>query len=122
MAYVNGFLAPVARNQLDAYRRTSEAFSRAVMANGALSCVESVGDGLPFGEHTSFPRAVDLQEGEVVVFSWILYPSKAVADKANEVVMADPQVQAAMQAMAFDGRRMVWGGFETLTTAGAGVS
>ncbi len=122
MAYVNGYLAPVARDQLDAYRRTSEAFSKAVMANGAISCVESFAEGLDWGKQTSFPRAVDLKEGEVVLFSWILYPSKEVADKANETVMADPEVQAAMQAMSFDGKRMVWGGFETLTAAGAGIA
>ncbi len=65
---------------------------------------------------------MDLKDGEVVVFSWILWPSKAAADEGNEAVMADPDLQAAMQAMAFDGKRMVWGGFETLTAAGAGIA
>ena len=74
---------------------------------------------MDWGKRTSFPRAVELKDGEVVVFSWMLYPSKAAADKANETVMADPELQAAMAAMAFDGARMVWGGFETLTMAGA---
>ena len=91
------------------------------MANGALSYAESVAEGLDWGKQTSFPRAVDLKDGELVVFSWIVYPSKDVADKANEAVMADPEVQAAMQAMAFDGKRMVWAGFETIITAGMGV-
>jgi uncharacterized protein YbaA (DUF1428 family) len=122
MAYVNGFLAPVAKDQLHAYRRTSEIFARAVMREGAISCVESVGEGMDWGKQTSFPRAVDLKDGEVVVFSWILYPSKAVAEAANDKVMADPELQAAMQAMAFDGKRMVWGGFETLTVAGAAAA
>ncbi len=122
MAYVNGFLAPVAKDQLHKYESTSRIFAKAVMANGAISCVESVGEGMEWGKVTSFPRAVDLKEGEVVVFSWILYPSKEVADKANAAVMADPELQASMQAMAFDGKRMVWGGFETLTVAGAGVA
>jgi uncharacterized protein YbaA (DUF1428 family) len=122
MAYVNGFLAPVPKDQLEAYKKTAQLFAKAAMANGALSCVESFAEGLEWGKQTSFPRAVDLKDGEVVVFSWIVYPSKAVADKGNEAIMADPDVQAAMQAMVFDGKRMVWGGFETLNMAGAGAA
>ena len=121
MAYVNGFLAPVAKDQLDRYRKTSEVFAKVAIRAGAISTCESVGEGMEWGKLTSFPRAVDLKEGEVVGFSWILYPSKETADKANEAIMADPELQAAMQAMAFDGARMVWGGFETLTMAGAGA-
>lgn len=122
MAYVNGFLAPLRTDQLEAYKKTSQAFAKAAMANGAISVVESFAEGLDWGKQTSFPRAVDLKEGEGVVFSWLLYPSKAVADKGNEAVMADPDVQAAMQAMTFDGSRMIWSGFETLTVAGAGAA
>ena len=121
MAYVNGFLAPLQKDQLDAYKKTSQAFAKAAMANGAISVVESIGEGMDWGKITSFPRAVDLKDGEVVVFSWLLYPSKAVADKGNEAVMADADVQACMQAMQFDGSRMVWGGFETISVAGAGA-
>ena len=118
MAYVNGLLAPLHRDQLDAYRRVSEVFAKAAMANGALSICESVGDGMEWGAATSFPRAVDLKDGEVVIFSWILYPSKEVADQANDKVMGDPAVQQAMSAVALDGKRMVWGGFETLMLDG----
>ena len=122
MAYVNGFLAPVAKDQLDQYEKTSAVFAKAAMANGAISCVESVADGIDWGKQTSFPRAVDLKDGEVVVFSWIFWPSKEAADRGNDAVMADPDLQAAMKTMAFDGKRMVWGGFETLTMAGAGAA
>ena len=122
MAYVNGFLAPVAKDQLEAYKAVSRIFSRAVIANGAISCCESMAGDLDWGQETSFPRAVALKEGEVVVFSWILYPSKEVADKGNAAVMENPELQAAMKAMAFDGKRMVWGGFETMVMAGAGAT
>ena len=121
MAYVNGFLAPLQKDQLEAYTKTSKAFAKAAMANGCISVVESIGEGMDWGKVTSFPRAVDLKDGEVVVFSWLLYPSKEVADKGNEAVMADAEVQACMLAMKFDGSRMVWGGFETISVAGAGA-
>ena len=72
MAYVNGFLAPLRKDQLEAYKKTSAAFAKAAMANGAISVVETFAEGLDWGKQTSFPRAVDLKEGEGVVFSWLL--------------------------------------------------
>lgn len=122
MAYVNGFLAPVRKDQLDAYKKTAEVFSRFVMAHGAISAAETVADGLDWGERTSFPRAVDLQEGEVVVLAWIVYPSKDTADAAQAAMMDDPEIAEAMKAMTFDGKRMIWGGFEPLLMAGAGAA
>ena len=122
MAYVNGFLAPLQKDQIENYKKPSAAFAKVAMANGAISCVESFAEGLDWGQQTSFPRAVDLKDGEVVVFSWVLYPSKEIAEKGNEAIMADPDVQAAMQAMVFDGKRMIWSGFETLNMAGAGAA
>ena len=121
MAYVNGFLAPLQKDQLENYKKVSDLFAKGAMANGAISCVESVGEGMEWGNVTSFPRAVDLKDGEVVLFSWMLYPSKEVAEAATNKLMADPDIQAGMQLMVFDGKRMVWGGFETLTMAGAGA-
>lgn len=118
MAYVNGFLAPVRKDRLEQYKAVSETFSKAAMANGALMCAENVGEGLDWGKRTSFPRAVELGEGEVVVFSWIVWPSKEAADRGNDAVMADPDLQAGMRALEFDGQRMVWAGFENLTLAG----
>ncbi len=121
MTYVNGFLAPVRKDQLDRYKAVSQIFSKAVMANGAVMCAENVGEGLGWGDQTSFPRAVDLKEGEVVVFSWIVWPSKEAAERGNDAVMADPDLQAGMRAMDFDGARMIWAGFENLTLAGVGA-
>ena len=118
MAYVNGFLAPVRKDRLDQYKTVSEIFSKAVMANGAVMCAENVGDGLEWGQQTSFPRAVDLKEDEVVVLSWIVWPSKEAAERGNDAVMATPDLQAAMQKLDFDGKRMIWAGFENLTLAG----
>lgn len=122
MAYVNGFLAPVHKDQLDAYKKTAQLFADFVMAHGAIQSVETVGEGLDWGKQTSFPRAVDLQDGEVVVFSWILYPSKEVANKASAAMMEDAGIAEAMKNMVFDGKRMIWAGFEPLIMAGAGAA
>ena len=122
MAYVNGFLSPVRKDQLDAYKRTAEVFCRFVMAHGAISVAETVGEGLDWGKQTSFPRAVELQEGEVVVFSWTVYPSKEVADASNAAMMEDAELAEAMKAMVFDGKRMMYAGFESLVMAGAGAA
>ncbi len=84
------------------------------MEHGALTYVECVGDDVPYGELTSFPRAVQAKEDEVVIFSWITYPSRAARDAINAKVMADPRLKDGMTNMPFDGKRMIFGGFETL--------
>ena len=73
--------------------------------------VECVGDDVPYGELTSFPRAVQAKEDEVIVFSWIVYESRAARDACMEKVMADPRLKDMMSNSPFDGKRMIFGGF-----------
>jgi uncharacterized protein YbaA (DUF1428 family) len=75
--------------------------------------VECIGDDAPSGELTSFPRAVQAKDDEIVVFSWIVYESRARRDEINAELMADPRLKDAMADMPFDGKRMIYGGFET---------
>jgi len=81
-----------------------------------LSYVECFGDDVPMGELTSFPRAVQAKDDEIVVFSWITYESRAARDAINAKVMADPRLKPGMENMPFDGKRMIYGGFETFMT------
>ncbi|WP_426954707.1 DUF1428 domain-containing protein [Muricoccus radiodurans] len=114
MAYVDGFVLAVPRAKIDAYKEMSRAAGTVWKEYGALSYVECMGDDVPYGELTSFPRAVQATEDEVVVFSWITYPSRAVRDEINAKVMADPRLKCTMENMPFDGKRMIFGGFETI--------
>ena len=111
MAYVDGFVNPVKKDQLDNYRRMAALGEKVWKEYGALAYVECVADEAPWGEVTSFPRAVQLQDDEVVVFSWIVYPSRAVRDEANRKAMDDPRFKEFENAMPFDPKRMIWGGF-----------
>ena len=81
-----------------------------------MSYVECFGDDVPMGELTSFPRAVQAKDDEIVVFSWITYESRAARDAINAKVMADPRLKPGMENMPFDGKRMIYGGFETFMT------
>ncbi|MDB5412094.1 MAG: signal recognition particle, partial [Rubritepida sp.] len=83
------------------------------MELGALAYVECVGDDVPYGELTSFPRAVQAKEDEVVAFSWITYESREKRDEVNKKVMADPRLKESMSNMPFDGKRMIYGGFKS---------
>lgn len=114
--YIDGFLAPVAKDKVAAYREHSRKCSEVWKEHGAVDYVECVGDDVPHGTLTSFPRAVQLQDDEVVIFAWIAYPSRAVRDACNAAVMADPRMQALGEEMKtiLDGKRMVWGGFEAV--------
>ena len=84
------------------------------MEHGALSYVECIADDVPEGKTTSFPRSVKLKEGEVVVFSWITYKSRAQRDAILKKVMADPRLQGFMDKMPFDTKRMIYGGFKSI--------
>ncbi len=119
MAYVDGFLLAVPREKVEAYRKMAAKGAEVWKEYGALSVAECVGDDVPYGELTSFPRAVQATDDEVVIFSWILYPSKAVRDECNAKVMADPRIQAQMAEAGelTDGKRMIFGGFETIVQA-----
>lgn len=116
MAYVDGFLVPVPRENMDAYKKMSEACGKVWREFGALSYRECIADDVKPGQWTSFPQAVDLKENEVVVFSWIEYASRADRDRINEKVMADPRLAEYMkpESMPFDGKRLIYGGFEVM--------
>jgi uncharacterized protein YbaA (DUF1428 family) len=113
MAYVDGFVLAVPRQNLDAYKAMARTAGEVWKEHGALAYVECVGDDVPYGELTSFPRAVQAKEDEVVVFAWIVYASRAERDAINAKVMADPRLKDGMSNMPFDGKRMIFGGFET---------
>ena len=116
--YVDGFVVPVPRARLDEYRALARLASEIWMENGALEYVECVADDVQPGKHTSFPQAVDLKDDEVVVFSWIAYPSRAERDRINEASMNDERLKDLdMDTAPFDAQRMFWGGFEELVRA-----
>lgn len=112
MNYVDGFVLPVPRKNLDAYIALARKAGEIWKEYGALDYVECVEDDVKPGEHTSFPQSVKLEDGEVVVFSWIVYSSREERDRVNAAVMADPRLKEMdPAAMPFDGKRMLWGGF-----------
>ena len=117
MSYVDGFVLAVPKAKLDDYKKLANLTGPIWMEHGALAYVECIGDDVPYGELTSFPRAVQMGEDEVVVFSWIVYPSREVRDEANRKVMADKRFAEQMRAMPFDGKRMIYGGFEPIVMA-----
>ena len=114
--YVDGFVVPVPKRKLDAYRRLSRKAGKLWREHGALSYRECVADDAPVGKVTSFPQSVKLKRGETVVFSWIEYKSRAHRDRVNKKVMEDPRLSAMMSEkdMPFDGQRMIYGGFEVV--------
>ncbi|XWN30854.1 MAG: DUF1428 domain-containing protein [Devosia sp.] len=117
MQYVDGFVAAVPTANREAYRAHAEAAADVFKEHGALKLVECWGDDVPDGEVTSFPMAVMKKEDETVVFSWILWPSKAVHDEAMPKIMADERLQPQNNPMPFDGKRMIFGGFEMIVEA-----
>src|SRR4051812_4137346 len=111
MAYVDGYVIPVRKEKLDDYKEMARLCAAVWKEYGALTSVECVGEDVPYGEVTSFPRAVQAKDDEVIVFSWIVYDSKVGRDACMEKVMADPRMKAMMGSTAFDGKRMIFGGF-----------
>jgi uncharacterized protein YbaA (DUF1428 family) len=116
MAYVDGFVVPVPKSNMEAYRQMSVKFGEIWREHGALQFRECIADDVKPGKLTSFPQSVDLQEGETVVFSWIVYESRAARDEINDKAMKDPRMAEFMkpEAMPFDGKRMIFGGFEMI--------
>ena len=114
MPYVDGFILPVPKEKIEAYRAMAELAGTVWREHGALEYRECIADDVKPGELTSFPQAVQLKDDEVVFFSWITYNSRAERDAINEKVMKDPRLATMMDpsAMPFDGKRMFWGGFE----------
>jgi uncharacterized protein YbaA (DUF1428 family) len=117
--YVDGFVVPVPKKKLADYRRMASRAGKIWREYGALEYRECVGDDVPMGKRTSFPRSVKLKPGETVVFSWITYKSRKQRDRINAKVMKDPRLADMMdlKALPFDARRMFYGGFTTLVKA-----
>jgi uncharacterized protein YbaA (DUF1428 family) len=113
MNYVDGFVIPVPDGKKEAYFEMAKVAAEVFTEHGALRLVECWGDDVPHGKLTDFYRAVDAQDGDGLVFSWIVWPSKAVRDGASPKVMADPRLQPSGD-MPFDMKRMIFGGFEVL--------
>jgi uncharacterized protein YbaA (DUF1428 family) len=109
MPYVDGIVIPVSKDKVEAYKIHARKAGEIWKEHGALAFVECIGDDVPNGVLTSFPRAVQAKGDEVIVFSWIVYQSRAARDAVVEKVMADPRVKGDMP---FDGKRLIHGGFE----------
>jgi uncharacterized protein YbaA (DUF1428 family) len=119
MSYVDGFVVPVARKNLPAYRRMAKKAGKVWREHGALEYKEWISDDVKVGKLTSFPRSVKLKPGETVVFAYIVYKSRAQRDRVNAKVMKDPRLAEMMdpKSMPFDGKRLIYGGFKILITA-----
>jgi uncharacterized protein YbaA (DUF1428 family) len=113
MPYVDGFVLAVPKTNIDAYKAMARRAGEVWKEYGALAYVECIGDDVPYGELTSFPRAVQAKDDETVVFAWIVYESREQRDAVNAKVMADPRLKGDMSDMPFDGKRMIYGGFQT---------
>lgn len=113
MPYVDGFLLAVPKDKIEAYTEIAAKAGKIWMEYGALSYVECIADDVPYGELTSFPRAVQMKEDEIVILSWITYESREQRDAINAKVMADERLKADMRNMPFDTKRMIFGGFKT---------
>lgn len=120
MSYVDGFVAAVPTANKEAFRRHAEEAAAVFEENGALKVVECWGDDVPSGEATSFPMAVECRDDETVVFSWIVWPSRDVRDAGMKKMMEDPRMQPDVNPMPFDGKRMIFGGFEVIVERDAG--
>ena len=116
MAYVDGFVVPLPKKNLKAYRAMAKKAGKVWREHGALEFREWVADDVKVGKWTSFPRSVKLKSGETVVFSYITYKTRAHRDRVNAKVMKDPRLAQMMnpKAMPFDGKRMIFGGFKSL--------
>lgn len=113
MPYVDGFVLAVPKANIEAYKDMARLGGEVWMDHGALAYVECLGDDTPYGELTSFPRAVQAKDDEIVVFSWIVYESREKRDEVNAKVMADPRLKHAPEKQPFDGKRMIFGGFQS---------
>jgi uncharacterized protein YbaA (DUF1428 family) len=114
MAYVDGFVVPVPKKKVQAYRRLASKAGKIWKEHGALAYRESFADDVKPGKVTSFPQSVKLKPGETVVFAYVVYKSRAQRDRVMAKVMKDPRLANMMdpKAMPFDGKRMVFGGFK----------
>jgi uncharacterized protein YbaA (DUF1428 family) len=119
MAYVDGFIVPVPKKKIAAYKKLSRMAGKIWMEYGAIGYHECMADDVPPGKVTSFPMSVKLKAGEVVWFSWIVYKSRKDRDRINAKVMKDPRFDGMdMKKMPFDAKRMIYGGFKTAVDLG----
>ena len=117
MNYIDGYVAAVPTANREAYCKFAEKIALLFRQHGALKVVECWGDDVPEGKLTSFPLAVKCQSDETVVFSWITWPSRAVRDEGWKLIMADPAMQPDANPKLFDGKRMIYGGFQMIVEA-----
>jgi uncharacterized protein YbaA (DUF1428 family) len=114
MTYVDGFVVPVPKKKLADYKKIARKAGKVWREHGALAYVECVGDDVPYGKRTSFPRSVKVKSGETVIFSWIVYKSRPHRDAVLKKVMSDKRIKLDMSNVPFDARRMIYGGFKTM--------
>jgi len=119
MSYVDGFVVPVPKKKIAAYRSMAQKAGKVWREHGALEFRECIADDVKVGKRTSFPRSVKLKRGETVVFSYIVYRSRKDRDRVMAKVMKDKRLAAMMnpKAMPFDPKRMIYGGFKTMVNA-----
>src|SRR6202008_3228129 len=119
MAYVDGFVTPVPKKKLAAYRAMARKAGKVWREHGALEFRECVADDVKWGKRTSFPRSVKLKSGETVFFSYIVYKSRRDRDRVNAKVMKDPRLKSMMDMkdMPFDAKRLIYGGFKAVVEA-----
>jgi len=116
VTYVDGFVAAVPTAGKETYRAYAQLVGALFKEHGALSVVDCWGDDVPEGKLTSFTLAVKREEAESVVFSWVTWPSREFRDQAWKTLMADPRMQPGATPMPFDGKRMIYGGFEMISS------
>lgn len=114
MSYIDGVVAAVPRANRERFVEHARGVGAIFKEYGALKITDCWGDDVPEGKLTSFPMAVKCEPDETVVFSWILWPSREVRDQSWEKIMADPRMQPGANPMPFDGKRMIFGGFEVV--------
>lgn len=117
MSYVDGFVLPVPETDFEAYQKWAKVGCAVWMEHGALSYVEAKADDVPDGEVTSFPMAVKKEEGDIVIFSFVTYKSRAHRDEVMKKVHEDPRMNEAMADMPPYMKRMIYGGFEVFVEA-----
>ena len=113
MNYIDGYVVPVRSSAREAYAEIAREAAAIFREHGAMAVVETWGDDVPEGKLTSFPMAVKLEEGETVVFSWIVWPSREARDAGNAKAMADPRMKRP-EDLPFDAKRLIYGGFQAI--------
>lgn len=114
MAYIDGFVVPVPKKNIEAYKELASRSQKLWREYGALDYQEWIADDVKPGEVTSFPQSVQVKDDETVVLSWIVFKSRAHRDEVNAKVMADPRMKMDPSSFPFDGKRMIFGGFAPL--------